>query len=114
MPNHLEFDEESFKDKLKRKAGIFTLIGSGILSILHTLSHVVPAIGIIGFSLGEDSGFLYTFVSNEYLQLAYLPFVAISFYYMYRDHKHHKHEKELRKELEETKALLEKHKKRKV
>jgi hypothetical protein len=104
----LAFDEESFREKVKRKAGVFTLIGSGLLSVVHTLSHIVPAIGILGFSLGENSGFFYTLVSNEYMQFAYIPFVFLSFWYMYRDHKHHKHEKELRQENENLKVMLKK------
>jgi len=106
--SHLDYDEESFKDKAKKGAGVFTLIGSGLLSIIHTLSHIVPAIGVLGLSSGEKYPFLYSIVSNEYMQLAYIPFVALSFYYMYRDHKHHKHEKELRKENDRLKNLLSK------
>ena len=106
----LDYDEELFKDKAKRRAGIFALIGSGILSILHTLSHIVPAVGILGLSLGEGYPTIYNFVSNEYVQLAYVPFVGLSFYYMYRDHKHHKHEKELRRRLGEMKKLLKEYK----
>ena len=108
MPNHLDYDEESLKDKAKRGAGFATLIGSGILSVVHTLSHIVPAIGVIGLSVGGRYEPLYNFVSNEYMQLAYVPFVALSFWYMYRDHKHHKHEKELRNENERLRKLLNK------
>ena len=107
MPKHLDYDEESFKDKAKKGAGIFSLIASGLLSILHTLSHIIPAIGLLGLSFGGDSLF-YNIVSNELMQLAYIPFVALSFWYMYRDHQHHKHERELRKENERLRKLLNK------
>src|SRR3989344_6169394 len=103
----LDYDEEHFSEKAKRGAGIFTLIGTGILSIVHTLSHIVPAVGVLGLSAGEKYPLLYSIVSNEYMQLAYIPFVGLSFYYMYRDHKHHKHEKELRKRIYEMERLLE-------
>ena len=109
----LDYDEEPFRDKAKKGVGFFALIGSGLLSILHTLSHIVPAIGVVGFSLGEKYPAFYGFVSNEYVQLAYIPFVGLSFYYMYRDHKHHKHEKELRKKLSEMKRLLEESRRKK-
>lgn len=102
---HLDYDEESIKEKVKRRAGILTLIGSGLLSIFHVLSHVVPAIAVLGFSFGEKNP-LYNLVNNEYMQIAFVPFVILSFWYMYRDHKHHKHEKELRRELEEARAHL--------
>lgn len=102
MQKHLEHDEESLKEKAKRGAGIFTLIGTGILSIVHTLSHVIPAIGALGFVLGSRYEPLYKIVSNEYMQLAFIPFVFLSFWYIYRDHKHHKHEHELRRKLGEA------------
>ena len=82
------------------------MIGSGILSILYTLSHIVPAIGILGLSFLESNKIIYNFLSNEYTQLAYLPFVGLSFYYIYRDHKHHKHERKLRMKLRETEEKL--------
>jgi len=107
MSEHLDHDEESLREKAKRGAGIFTLIGSGILSVIHTLSHIVPAVGVLGLSLGSRYEPLYNIVSNDYMQLAYIPFVALSFWYIYKDHMHHKHEKELRKELGETKKKLE-------
>ena len=105
MLEHLDYDEESFKEKAKRKVGVFTMVGSGLLAIIHTLSHIVPAVAVLGFALGEGNP-LYNLVTNEYMQLAFIPFVGLSFYYMYRDHKHHKHEKELRRELAEVKAHL--------
>ena len=104
---HLDYDEESLKEKAKRHVGIFTLIGSGLLSILHVLSHVVPAVAVLGFSLGEGNP-LYNFITDESMQFAFIPFVVFSFWYMYRDHKHHRHEKELRRELAEVKAQLKK------
>ena len=90
----------------KKGVGIFALIGTGLLSIVHTLSHVVPAIGVIGLSLGEDSGLLYRIVSNEFMQIAYIPFVALSFWYMYKDHKHTEHERELTRRLNEAERKL--------
>ncbi len=108
LDDHLDYDEESLNEKAKRGAGLFTLVGSGILSIVHTLSHIIPAVGVIGFSVGGKYEPLYNLVSSEYMQLAYIPFVALSFWYMYRDHRHHKHEKELRKENERLRELLSK------
>ena len=105
--SNLDYDEETFKEKTKRKAGFLALIGTGLLSILHILSHVLPAIGVLGLSFGENYGFIYRILSNEYMQIAYIFFVGLSFYYIYRDHKHHKHEKELRKRIEEMERLLE-------
>ena len=109
----LDYDEETLRDKVKRKTGILTLIGTGILSVVHTLSHIIPAIGVLGLSFGDKSPLLYRIVSNEYMQLAYLPFVVLSFWYMYRDHKHHRHERDLREQLSETRKELERIKKRK-
>ena len=108
MSEHLDYDEESLSEKIKRKAPFAALIGSGLLSVIHTLSHIVPAVGVLGFSFGKESGFLFNIVSNEYMQLAYIPFVALGFWYMYRDHQHHKHERELRKENERLRKLLNK------
>jgi len=105
--SNLDYDEETFKEKTKRKAGVFTLIGTGILSILHILSHIVPAVGILGLSFGEKYGVFYGIISSEYMQISYVFFVFMSFFYIYRDHKHHKHEKELRKRIEEMERLLE-------
>ena len=102
----LDYDEESLKEKVKKRAGIFALVGSGLISILHTLSHIIPAIGIIGLSFAESNKTIYNFLSNEYTQLAYLPFVGLGFYYMYRDHQHHKHERGLRKKLQKTEEKL--------
>src|SRR3990172_13411170 len=103
---HIDYDEESFSEKVKKRAGIFSLIASGLLSILHTLSHIVPALGVIGFAMGDGNSFFYKIVSSDYMQIAYFPFVILSFYYMYRDHQHHKHERELRKENEELRKKL--------
>ena len=108
----LDYDEETFKDKVKKKTGIFALIGTGVLSVIHTMSHIVPAIGVLGFSFGGKYPLIYKIVSNEYLQLAYVPFVGLSFYYIYRDHKHHHHERELRKQLSETQNELDELKKK--
>ena len=104
--SNLDYDEETFKEKTKRKAGFLALIGTGLLSILHILSHVLPAIGVLGLSFGENYGLIYRILSNEYMQIAYIFFVGLSFYYIYRDHKHHKHEKELRRRLEQTEEEL--------
>ena len=109
----LDSDEETFKDKLKRKAGIFALIGSGILSVVHVLSHLVPALAVLGFLFGSKYEFLYNIVSNEYMQFAFLPFVFLGFWYMYRDHKHHQHERELRTKLSKAQEELKKLKRRK-
>jgi len=102
----LDYDEESFRDKARKGAGIFSLIASGLLSLLHTLSHIVPAVGVLGLSLGAKNSLFYNVISSEYMQMAYIPFVALSFYYMYRDHEHHKHERELRRENERLRKLL--------
>lgn len=112
LKEKLEYDEETLKDKVKRKAGIFALIGSGILSIIHVLSHLVPALAVLGFLFGSKYEFLYNIVSNEYMQFAFLPFVFLGFWYMYRDHKHHKHERDLRKQLSEAMEELKKLKRR--
>ena len=57
------YDEESFVDKAKRGAGIFTLIGSGALSVLHILSHIVPAAGLLGFHWAKNT--LYFMVLSQ-------------------------------------------------
>lgn len=101
----IDYDEEPLKEKVKRGAGIFTIIGSAFLAVVHTLSHIVPAIGVLGLSLGESTPF-YNIVSNEYMQLAYIPLVGLGFYYMYRDHQHHKHEHELRERLQKAEEEL--------
>lgn len=108
----LDYDEENLKDKLKKNVGIFTLIGTGILSVLHVLSHVIPAIGIFGLVFGSENSKIYQILSNEYLQIAYVGFVVLSFWYIYRDHKHHQHERELRKQLSDLKEELKRVKKR--
>ena len=113
LEENLDYDEEPLKDKAKRGAGILTLIGTGALSVVHTLSHIVPAVGVLGLSLGAKYSTFYKFVSNEYVQLAYIPFVGLSFYYIYRDHKHHKHEKELRKRIYDMERLLEENRREK-
>jgi hypothetical protein len=113
MSNHLDHDEETIGEKAKRGAGVFTLIGSGLLSILHVLSHIVPALAVLGLSLGGRYQPLYNLINNEYMQFAFIPFVVLSFYYMYRDHRHHKHERDLRKQLSEAQEELKKFKKRK-
>ena len=56
---HLDYDEETFNEKTKRKVGFLALIGTGFLSILHILSHVLPAIGVLGLSFGENYGLIY-------------------------------------------------------
>ncbi len=113
LKEKLDYDEESFSEKLKRGAGVFTLIGSGLLSIIHVLSHIVPALAVLGFFFGGKYEFIYNIVSNEYMQFAFLPFVFLGFWYMYKDHKHHKHEKELRMQLSETRKKLEELRKKK-
>ena len=99
-------NEESFREKLRRKAGVGSLIATGVLSLLHILSHVIPAFAVLGLSFGNKSSTFYTIISHEAMQIFYVLFVFLSFYYIYRDHKHHKHEKILKKELLETKKRL--------
>ena len=108
MDDEINCDDESFKEKVKSGAGVATLIGSGILSVLHILSHIIPAVGILGLSFLSENSIFYRIVSSEYMQIAYVGFVALSFYYIYRDHRHHKHEKELRRKISELERELEK------
>jgi hypothetical protein len=116
LEEKLSYDEESIVEKIKNKSGIPAVIGLGVLNLLHTLSHIIPAIGALGISQMEAAHHeaIYVFnydigpiVSNPVMQIAYVTFVPLSFYYLYRDHKHHKHEKIIRKQLYETQKLLE-------
>ncbi len=106
LKDHFDCGEESFREKLRRKAGMASLIATGFLSLLHILSHVIPAFAVLGFSFGNQSSSFYRIISHEYMQIFYVLFVFLSFYYIYRDHKHHKHEKKLSQELVETKKKL--------
>ena len=103
---HLAYDEETLREKATRRAGLAALIGTGALSTLHIFSHIIPAVGVLGLSFGEKYKPFYDIISSDYMQFAYLPFVVLSFYYIYRDHKHHKHEHELRKRLKQTEEEL--------
>ena len=112
LTEKLDYDEETLKDKIKKRTGILTLIGTGILSILHVLSHIIPAVGVLGLSFISETSKTYQILSSEYLQIAYVGFVVLSFWYIYRDHKHHEHERELRKQLSEAREELERLKKK--
>ncbi len=102
----LDYDEESLRDKIKRRARGATLIGTGLLSLLHGLSHAGPIAAIASYSLGEKYKPLYDFISNENVKYVSIVLVPLSIWTWYRDHKHHKHEKELRKENERLRELL--------
>lgn len=119
IDNRIEFDEESLSDKIKKKSGIIAIVGTGVLGLLHTASHLIPAIGAIGYMrgyaepeehhnvikvLGYD---INPILSHPIMQVAYVGFVFLGFYYIYKDHKHHKHERIARKQLYETQKLLE-------
>ena len=115
-----ECNDESVSDKIKNKGSLIAIIGTGILGLLHTLSHLIPAIGAIGYMKGysepEDDvinifGYnIEPILAHPIMQIAYVGFVFLGFYYIYRDHKHHEHEKEIRKKLYETQKELEKYK----
>ena len=115
MKKKLDYDEESLEGKIKNKGGIVGIIGIGILGFVHALSHVIPAIGAFGMSQIEEHEEVISFLgyniapilTNPIMQIAYLAFVPLSFYWIYRDHKHHRHEREVRKELLKTKKELE-------
>ena len=120
-----EFDEESFSEKIKKRSGIAAIIGTGILGLLHISSHLIPAVGAIGYMKGYASSreeeiairlFGYNLnpvLSHPLMQIAYVAFIFLGFYYIYRDHKHHEHEKFLRYELYKAKRELEFYKNKK-
>ncbi|MBU2612398.1 MAG: hypothetical protein KKB62_01615 [Nanoarchaeota archaeon] len=115
LEKNIECQEDSIKKKIKEKGSIIGMIGLGALGFIHALSHVIPAIGAFGMSQLEThneaiSVFGYNIepiVTHPVMQIAYLAFVPLSFYWIYRDHKHHQHEREVRKELLKTKKELE-------
>jgi hypothetical protein len=116
LEEKLAYDEVSIAEKIKNKSEISAVIGLGVLNLVHTLSHIIPAIGALGISQMEAAHHeaIYVFnydispiVTNPIMQMAYVAFVPLSFYYLYRDHKHHKHERIIRKQLYETQKLLE-------
>ncbi len=100
LEEKLSYDEESIKDKIKSKGSVSAVIGLGVLNLVHTLSHIIPAIGALGISQMEAQHHevikLFDYdvspiITNPLMQIAYVAFVPLSFYYLYRDHKHHKH-----------------------
>ena len=115
MNKEMDYDEEGLGEKIKNKGSIIGIIGVGILGFIHVLSHVIPAIGALGLSQIERheeiiSVFGYNIapiLTNPIMQIAYLLFVPLSFYYIYRDHMHHRHEREVRRELGKAKKELE-------
>ncbi len=118
----LDYDEETVSEKVKEKSSVLGIIGLGILGFVHTLSHVIPAIGALAMSQVEVSHEQAMYVlgvnvtpilTNPVMEVAYMVFVPLSFYYIYRDHVHHKHERKIRLELERTKKELEELKRKK-
>ena len=116
LEEKLAYDEESIVEKIKNKSSTASVIGLGMLNLVHTLSHIIPAIGALGISQMEaahhEAIYILNYdispiVTNPIMQMAYVAFVPLSFYYLYRDHKHHKHERIIRKQLYETQKLLE-------
>ncbi len=116
----LDYDEETVSEKVKEKSSVLGIIGLGILGFVHTLSHVIPAIGALAMSQVEVSHEQAMYVlgvnvtpilTNPVMEVAYMVFVPLSFYYIYRDHVHHKHERKIR--LERTKKELEELKRKK-
>ncbi|MDP3965923.1 MAG: hypothetical protein Q8Q04_00120 [archaeon] len=115
LEKKIDYDEDSLKEKIKKKGSVIGMIGLGVLGAVHTLSHVIPAIGAVGMSQLETHNeairvFGYDIepiITHPAMQFAYLAFVPLSFYWIYRDHVHHKHEKEVRKELIEAKKEIE-------
>ncbi|MBS3084712.1 hypothetical protein J4411_02255 [Candidatus Pacearchaeota archaeon] len=109
------YDEESLGEKIKNRGSLAGIIGLGTLGFVHTLSHVIPAIGALGMSQLETNhneaiyvlGYnIEPIITHPVMQIAYLAFVPLSFWYIYKDHKHHKHEKEVRNKFEKTKKEL--------
>ena len=116
LDKEIKCKEDSFTEKIKNKGGLLGMVGLGTLGLVHTLSHVIPAIGALGMSQVEKihDEALYVFgyniepiLTHPVMQIAYLAFVPLSFYYIYRDHVHHKHEKEVRNELLMAKKEIE-------
>ena len=110
----LDYDEKTLKEKIKDKSGLAGIIGIGALGFVHTLSHVIPAIGAFGMAqIKEPEQVIRIFgynvapiLTSRPMEIAYMAFVPLSFYYIYKDHKHHNHERKIRKELEETRKEL--------
>lgn len=116
LGSKVECKEDSFVENVKEKGGIAGIIGVGVLGFVHTLSHIIPAIGALGMSQLEHAheeplyfiGYnIEPILSHPVMQIAYLAFVPLSFYYIYKDHKHHKHEREVRNELKKAKEEIE-------
>jgi len=112
-------DEESIVEKIKKKSGIIAIIGTGVLGLLHIASHLIPALAVILYSVSGQTqpeqaynsisifGIdIEPIISHPIMQVFYLIFVFLSFYYIHRDHKHHKHERIIKKQLHETQRLL--------
>lgn len=101
---------------------VWAIVALGLLSIVHTLSHLLPALGVLGYAIEEQAGehaaehahealmlFGINFgaiIFHPVMQIAYILFVPLSFYYMFADHKHHKELHRLEHELEHTKKEL--------
>gem|GEM_PF-5687115 len=114
---------ESVKKSASR-GGLIALIATGLLGVMHTMSHLIPAIGILGYTIEgqaaehtEEALMLFginigPFLFHPVMQIAYVLFVPLSFYYIYRDHQHHKEFHKVEQELERAKKELAKRKKK--
>lgn len=101
---------------------VWAIVALGLLSIVHTLSHLLPALGVLGYAIEEQAGEHVAEHAHEALvlfginfgavlfhpvmQFAYILFVPLSFYYIFADHKHHKELHRLEHELEHAKKDL--------
>jgi len=109
-------NEESAFDKIKKKSGVIAIIGAGFLGLLHILSHLIPAMLAISYVTKHEHeqeqivifGFdINSVLSHPIVQIAFIGFVFMSFYYIYKDHQHHKHERIIQHQLVEALAEIE-------
>ncbi|HYD02669.1 MAG TPA: hypothetical protein VEC16_00060 [Alphaproteobacteria bacterium] len=105
---------KNFKSKTIKYLGIFI---TGLLGLLHALSHIIPAAANIGYIVSEQTqeenehSPLEEIMHHPLMNIASIFFVILGFYYIYKDHKHHKHEHILKKKIMVLESELKKYKK---
>jgi hypothetical protein len=74
------------KYSMQKLTGLAAIAGTGAVSVLHTLSHLVPALAVLEGASHTNGTFMES-VSHPSFGIAYVAFVPLSIYYAVKETK---------------------------
>ena len=97
------------REIIERITGLSSIVAAGTVTVIHAASHILPAIGALGYSYSHDqehSSIMEKIVSHPAMNVAMATLIPVGIFYMVRDYRRHKkHDQELERMGEENKFL---------